>query len=191
MSVKLSYANNLGAIWTVPPAVEDRLQCAGRQFDALANNVNDGWACLAVSATDRLGSQQVSRPLRVCIDKDGDGAECPHKEIVAFATTPIVVQTTAAHGYNTGDVVIVSNVFNQTYANGTWPVRVLDATRFELVGSTGNVQNGTGTGGRVVLRSLLPSCTGTQTADGPPPVITNTPCSPWRLYPPGELRVPP
>jgi hypothetical protein len=48
----------------------------GRQFDALANHVNDGWVCVAVQVSDKLGNTQVSRPLRVCIDKDGMGGEC-------------------------------------------------------------------------------------------------------------------
>jgi hypothetical protein len=52
------------------------LQCVGRQFDGLANHINDGWVCLAVAVSDKLGNTQVSRPLRVCLDKDGDGKEC-------------------------------------------------------------------------------------------------------------------
>lgn len=64
------------AIYTIPPVLNDRAQCVGRQFDSLGNSVQDGWVCLAVSVSDRLGNTQVSRPLRVCIDKDGNGAEC-------------------------------------------------------------------------------------------------------------------
>jgi hypothetical protein len=64
------------AIYTVPPVVSDHLQCLGRQFDSLGNHVNDGWICLAVAVSDKLGNTQVSRPLRVCVDKDGQGNEC-------------------------------------------------------------------------------------------------------------------
>jgi hypothetical protein len=64
------------AIYTVPPVVSDHLQCVGRQFDALGSNVKDGWICLAVAVADRLGNSQVSRPIRVCVDKDGKDGEC-------------------------------------------------------------------------------------------------------------------
>jgi hypothetical protein len=64
------------AIYTLPPAVNDHLQCVGRQFDTLGNHVKDGWICLAVAVSDKLGNSQVSRPIRVCVDKDGLNGEC-------------------------------------------------------------------------------------------------------------------
>ena len=63
------------AIYGIPPLAVGG-QCVGRQFDALANHVADGWICLAVQVSDKLGNTQVSRPVRVCIDKDGKGDEC-------------------------------------------------------------------------------------------------------------------
>jgi hypothetical protein len=69
-------ASNLAAIYTIAPVRSDNLQCVGRQFDALGNFVQDGWVCLAVAVSDSLGNLQVSRPLRVCLDKDGEGDEC-------------------------------------------------------------------------------------------------------------------
>jgi hypothetical protein len=71
----ISYSTALPATYGIPPFVSGG-QCIGRQFDALANHVNDGWICLAVQVSDKLGNTQVSRPLRVCIDKDGKGDEC-------------------------------------------------------------------------------------------------------------------
>jgi hypothetical protein len=191
MGVSIGYtAKDIPAIWTIPPAVADAVQCGGRQFDALANNISDGWACIAVDVTDRLGNHQVSQPIRVCIDKDGDRAECPHKSITSTSSAgPIVVQTAAPHGYNSGEVVIVSSVLHQTLANGSWVISVVDANRFALVGSQGEWQLGSGAGGTVVRRSELPDCTGTQMADGPPPVVSNTPCGPWRSFPSGEQRL--
>jgi hypothetical protein len=76
LTVVIAYAATLPAIWTIPPIVADNHQCLGRQFDGLGNHVQDGWACVAVAAADKLGNMQVSRPLRVCIDKDGVGGEC-------------------------------------------------------------------------------------------------------------------
>jgi hypothetical protein len=66
MTYSLGYANALPSIWTIAPIVNDGLQCAGRQFDA-SNNLRDGWACVAVEASDKLGNKQVSRPIRICV----------------------------------------------------------------------------------------------------------------------------
>ncbi len=99
MSLALHYAsNNQAAIYGVPPVANDKLQCVGRQFDSLGNHVKDGWICLAVAVADKLGNLQVSRPLRVCIDKDGQGNECgagrpapPNCTGTQTATKPAVV----------------------------------------------------------------------------------------------------
>ena len=48
--------------------------CHGNQFDALANNIGEGWACIAVGTKDRAGNFSVSPPLRVYIEYDYDGA---------------------------------------------------------------------------------------------------------------------
>jgi hypothetical protein len=68
MTYSLGYSVQLGlpSIWTIPPIVNNWLQCAGRQFDA-SNNLHDGWACVAVVASDKLGNKQVSRPIRICV----------------------------------------------------------------------------------------------------------------------------
>jgi hypothetical protein len=192
MSSVISYANaGLPAIWTVPPVIEDKVQCAGRQFDALANNLKDGWACVAVRATDKLGNQQISRVLRLCIDHDGKGNECPHRSVASVsATSPMVVETRTPHGFKAGDAVLVSEVFPQTSANGRWTVQVVDATRFALVGSAGHAGLGPATTGLVVGAAELPDCTGTVTAVGPPATVDGSKaCKPWRSYARGETRV--
>jgi hypothetical protein len=196
---------NSSSVWGLPP-YEQRpsLQCGGTQFDALANNISDGWACLAVLAQDKLGNSQVSRPLRVCIDKDGAGNECPHKGITKVKpSTPIEVETGAPHGLVSGDSVRVQGVWLQTAANGTWTVQVIDPTHFTLTGSVGDVRLGEWPGtypqsllpkslGWVVKWSDVPNCTGTVTAAGPPAVVdAKKPCDPWRPYPKNELWLPP
>ena len=73
----IHYTNSsTAAIYAVAPVIADGLQCVGRQFDALGNFVQDGWICIAVAVPDALGNMQVSSPLRVCLDKDGQGDEC-------------------------------------------------------------------------------------------------------------------
>jgi hypothetical protein len=66
-TIAISYAFGLPAIWSVEPITQQR--CHGSQFDTRANNIDDGWACIAVGTTDRAGNFGVSRPLRVNIDK--------------------------------------------------------------------------------------------------------------------------
>ncbi len=62
-------------IYGIPPFGE--YSCLGNAFDSSATNISDGWACLALRATDGLGNVGISAPLRVCFDHDGDQVECP------------------------------------------------------------------------------------------------------------------
>lgn len=55
----------------------------------------------------------------------------------ATNTTPIVI-TSTAHGLATGTVVTIASVGGNTNANATWPILVLTANTFALVGSSGN-----------------------------------------------------
>lgn len=76
MTYLLASAINLSepSIWAIPPVLSNGYECAGRQFDA-SNGLNDGWACVAVVASDKVGNKQVSRPIRICIVKK-DGTAC-------------------------------------------------------------------------------------------------------------------
>jgi len=191
MSLVIPYANaRLPAIWTLPPVVGDGLQCAGRQFDSFANNINDGWVCLAVAVADNLGNSQVSRPLRVCIDHDGMGNECPHLDATVFGTTPVRVTTTSPHGLANNDEVIISRSGVQTGANGRWTVNVVDANTFTLPGAVPVDPNAfpmSSGSAKFVPVKALPNCTGTRTSLGPPPVINNAaPCRPWLSFPAGD-----
>jgi len=62
------------AIFGLTPVDGDR--CMGNAFDALANQVSDGWACLVVRAEDQLGNVGVSKILPVCIDTDSNTSDC-------------------------------------------------------------------------------------------------------------------
>ena len=59
--------------------------------------------------------------------------------------TPIAV-TVTAHGYSTGDTVVITSHFTNTNANGTWEITSTGANTFTLDGSVGNgVGGATGT----------------------------------------------
>ena len=62
-------------IYGVPPFAGNA--CLGNAIDAVATNIADGWACLAVRGADKLGNVGISAPLRACIDSDLNEAECP------------------------------------------------------------------------------------------------------------------
>jgi hypothetical protein len=93
----------------------------GRQFDGLANHVSDGWICLAVAVADHLGNLQVSRPLRVCVDKDGKGGECDP------ATRPAMPDCTGTQTTSKPNVTVDP-------AKPCKPWRAFPANQFRLVG---------------------------------------------------------
>jgi hypothetical protein len=79
--------DEIDVIYGIPPAVG--LQCMGNGVDALATNLADGWACLAVRGVDNLGNANVSAPTRICIDSDDDkGDGCPIEGVINLAGAP-------------------------------------------------------------------------------------------------------
>ena len=71
-TIAIRYAFIEPAIWSVEPI--DDLHCHGNQFDAKANQIEDGaWACIAVATKDHAGNFSVSAPLRVYVDYDYNG----------------------------------------------------------------------------------------------------------------------
>jgi len=73
-----TYDKTEPSIYGLPPFNSSSpLYCSGIQFDARANNIAEGWACIAVKATDNVGNSSVSAPLRVCIDYNPYDANTP------------------------------------------------------------------------------------------------------------------
>jgi hypothetical protein len=148
MTYSLGYAGNLPSIWTIAPIVADGLQCAGRQFDS-SNNLTDGWACVAVVASDGLGNKQVSRPLRICVEASGSTACATTPGTVALAQVALsssakgeITFTTKAPLRGAGDVALVKGdavnfqkVYPQSMLSGTHTVEPLDGTgtRFRVL----------------------------------------------------------
>ena len=189
LTAALPYAfSRESAIWSMAPVTPATPYCVGNQFDAYANNIQDGWACLAIRAADRLGNEQVSRVVRICIDHDGKNNECPQGSIAMVTNgTPIVVTTAAAHGLTTGDEVAIGKVAPPV-ANGHWTVTVIDASNFSLDGSTTDSGLPPGLGGTFVRTTNMPDCTGTQLSVQPVAVSGATRCTPWAAFPHNEFR---
>lgn len=68
--------------------------------------------------------------------------------IAATNATPIVVTTSGAHRFTTGEIAVISGAQGNTAANGAWTVTVTGATTFSLNNSAGN---GSYTGGGVAF----------------------------------------
>jgi hypothetical protein len=189
LTMAISYAeSNEPAVWTIPPVVSASLKCVGLQFDAFANHVSDGLACLAVRATDKLGNSQVSRVLRVCIDHDLSRDDCPgfHPFDLVTRGSPVQITTRTPHGLSTGAVVIVSGATNVPEINGPFTITVNGPSTFTLNGLSL-------TGGDTAVQAMyttpgeVPDCTGTQTAIQPPAVSSTPRCVPWRAYVNGDV----
>ena len=56
----------------------------------------------------------------------------------ATNAAPIVCTTSLAHGYSTGDVIVITNANGNTAANGVFKVTVTNSTTFSLDDSSGN-----------------------------------------------------
>jgi hypothetical protein len=75
LTMAIGYPSAIGpnpAIWSIEPITGAEPWCVGGQFDTHANEIKDGWACIAAAATDRLGNSGVSNPLRVYVNARGD-----------------------------------------------------------------------------------------------------------------------
>lgn len=86
-------------IFGVPPV--DAFNCLGFAFDARATNISDGWACAATVVTDNVGNRSVSAPLRICVDSDGNRAECSAWGTKTTANRPNCTGTVAGAVVNT------------------------------------------------------------------------------------------
>lgn len=80
------------------------------------------------------------------LDTDDTG-----NKVVTDATnaTPIVITTSVAHGWATGDLIAITGVGGNTAANGNWTMTNVSATTFSLDTSVGN---GVYTSGGVIWR---------------------------------------
>ncbi len=151
MTYSLGYSASLPSIWTIAPIVADGYQCAGRQFDA-SNSLHDGWACVAVEASDKLGNKQVSRPIRICVIVTPGSTACSAASLggadlasitlpsssagTTVVTTKAPLSAVGGAAIKTGDMIIFSKVSPSPFSiiNGSHTVSPADAsaTQFDL-----------------------------------------------------------
>jgi hypothetical protein len=61
---------DLAAVWGVQVGSSTSLTCTGRRWELSKSFANEGWQCLAASASDTVGNEGISPPLRVCLDDE-------------------------------------------------------------------------------------------------------------------------
>jgi hypothetical protein len=83
-TIAISYAGGDPAVWSVEP-YDPAFRCLGNQFDALANNIPEGWACIAVGTADKVGNKSVSAPMRVFIQYTENSGFCATPPVSAGA----------------------------------------------------------------------------------------------------------
>lgn len=92
--------------------------------------------------------------------------ETTTKTITAASNATPISVTATAHGYTTGDGVVITGVGGNTATNGTWIIDVVDANTYTLRGSVGNgayTSGGVGNRGAVlVFRSTFGSASANQ-----------------------------
>lgn len=182
MTSVIAYSNNLPAIYTLGPIGSDKMQCAGRQFDS-SNNLKNGWACLAVKASDNLGNTQVSRPIRVCVVSNPTEKGCadlrPLARLIPGASVEVITSTpflVAGAPLAAGSEVLITGVTSDPYANGRWIVDPVDSegTRFTLRGAVDHGPTMCVCGDEVCASYLAcsPYSLGLQLTAGQPIVVT-------------------
>lgn len=99
---------------------------------------DDGTGVFAVSVINTPGTK-ASGGTRLVIPwvDNANTTETPLTVTSATTATPIVC-TTAAHGYVTGDQVVVTGGLVMTAINGTFTVTVVSSTTFQLDQSVGS-----------------------------------------------------
>jgi|GEM_PF-1333123 len=173
MTYSLGYATGLPAIWTIPPIVGDGLQCAGRQFDA-SNNLTDGWACVALEASDKLGNKQVSRPIRICVAAQPDSTACTAANSGGADLASVTLPSTIV-----GDIVVTTKA--AVVGPGNSPVVQGDTLVFTdvspaaiaMVNGDHVVEPVGGTGTQFVLTDVatVPADLWVDLLDGTPPTL--------------------
>jgi hypothetical protein len=160
-----------GSLSINKPTVTDG--AIGRSFTALLSNMNGNayvqGAITVGTAAAAIPLGQVTQPRNAVFFNNptfNAALTQPAKTTIANAAnngSGLVRITDTAHGYSTGDVVTVAAVTGTTEANGTWPITVITANTFDLLGST--FANGYLSGGTALLISSIRIRNGAAGAD--------------------------
>lgn len=102
-----------------------------------------------------LAYQALSGSATATLELNNAGGETAVNINGATNATPIVIATTAAHGYVNNDEVVIAGVGGNTAANGRWRISVVDSTHFslyDLLGANAVAGNGAYTSGGTAQR---------------------------------------
>lgn len=117
---------------------------AGTSFATALKNISGATSAKGITANDTVRIKQA--PL-YNTGVNATWTSVQQRGISPFSTqaitgatnaTPIVVTTSLAHGYSTGDVIQLTGATGNTAANGIWKVTVTNSTTFSLDDSSGN-----------------------------------------------------
>jgi hypothetical protein len=99
----------------------------------------DLW-CAPLNLSTTLGSRTILAMVTYNSEVYLAAGDLTSQRTVTAATnaSPIVITTSANHGYVTGDKIEIAGVLGNTAANGTWTITKVTDTTFSLDTSTGN-----------------------------------------------------
>lgn len=125
------------------------------------SSLADAWKTTTTGATaartapgDFCRTKASPYPTNTAVDGTWTDGPLASTQTITSSTnaTPVVV-TKAAHGYATGNTVIISGHTVNTNANGVWDITVVDVDTYSLAGSVGN-----GAGGATGTMRLVNNC---------------------------------
>lgn len=123
---------------------------AGTSFATRWKTITNGATAARIAPGDEIRIMASPDPTSIG-NATWTGASRPSQKTITSTsnTSPIVITTSSAHGFSTGDYVSVSAATINTYANGTWKVGATTSTTFEILQLDGSntTANGAGTNG--------------------------------------------
>jgi hypothetical protein len=116
----------------------------GRTFAASLKNISGATAAKGVTAGDTVRVEETTvvdtgvNATWTSVQQRGISPFSNLTVLGATNATPIVISTSLAHGYSTGDAVLIVNANGNSHANGVFKITVVNSTSFSLDDSSGN-----------------------------------------------------
>lgn len=104
----------------------------------MVNNLSGSGKLIAASSDVYISSDIIIRPNNTTTYTAQRAIGSTPLSVTGATNTAPILLTVVAHGYKTGDAIIVSGVGGNTAANGAWNITVIDDDTIRLEGSKGN-----------------------------------------------------